>query len=141
MTSRWLFVAVAVASLALSGCERHMESAVTQPARVVPIEGTDLNQVILTEEAAQRIAVATAPVVESGPDRVAVPVAAVIYDAEGATWVYTEVAPLTFVRQRVTIARVTGAVAVLQSGPPPGVPVVIVGAAELLGSEYGVEGE
>jgi len=32
-------------------------------------------------------------------------------------------------------------VALLQRGPPVGTEVVTVGAAELLGSEYGVEGE
>jgi hypothetical protein len=85
--------------------------------------------------------VQTAPVLESSPDRVTVPVSAVVYDANGVTWVYTQVAPLTFVRQRVSIVHVTAGIALLQSGPSPGVQIVVVGAAELLGVEYGVEGE
>ena len=141
MSGRWLLAGVVAASFALSGCESPAESAAAQPARVVAIEGTEVSEVILTDEAAHRIAIATAPVVESSRNRVAVPLAAVIYDASGVTWVYTQVGPLTFVRQRVTIAEVTGGVAVLLSGPSPGVQVVIIGAAELLGSEYGVEGE
>lgn len=141
MSPRWLLVGAVAASLALSGCEKPAESAITLPARVVPIEGSDLHQVILTEEAAQRIDVQTAPVLESSPDRVTVPVSAVVYDANGVTWVYTQVAPLTFVRQRVSIVHVTGGIALLQSGPSPGVQIVVVGAAELLGVEYGVEGE
>jgi len=70
----------------------------------------------------------------------AVPLAAVLYLSDGSTWVYAVTAKLTYERQRVTVASVSGATAMLQSGPAPGTPVVVVGAAELLGSEYGVAG-
>jgi hypothetical protein len=71
----------------------------------------------------------------------AVPAAALVYDKNGGTWVYTNSQPLTFVRERVTVARIEGDLAVLQSGPAPGTAVATVGAAELLGTEYGVEGQ
>jgi hypothetical protein len=48
---------------------------------------------------------------------------------------------LTFVPQEVVIARIDGDTAILTSGPAPGTEVVTVGAAELLGAEYGVPGE
>jgi hypothetical protein len=67
--------------------------------------------------------------------------AAVLYDDNGVSWVYTSPESLTFVRQRVVIDHVDGDNAVLRSGPPPGTPVVTVGGAELLGTEYVVEGE
>jgi hypothetical protein len=70
-----------------------------------------------------------------------IPLAAVLYDKDGLTWAYTNPEPMVFVRQRLVISRVTGDLAVLQSGPSPGIAVVTVGAAELLGAEYGVEGE
>jgi hypothetical protein len=56
-------------------------------------------------------------------------------------WVFTLVDPMTYIRQKVTVARISGNDAVLQSGPPPGTVVVTIGAVELLGAEYGVEGD
>lgn len=64
-----------------------------------------------------------------------VPYRAVYYDAKGAPWVYVNTQPLTFERQRITVERVVGDIAVLSDGPPLGTPVVITGAALL----YGVE--
>ncbi|HLZ38593.1 MAG TPA: hypothetical protein VKP64_12735 [Mycobacteriales bacterium] len=70
-----------------------------------------------------------------------IPLAAVLYDPEGKTWIYTSPTPRTFVRARVTIDHASGTLAHLREGPPPGTPVVTVGAAELFGAEYGVGGE
>jgi hypothetical protein len=67
--------------------------------------------------------------------------AAVLYDQDGATWVYAETGPLTFQRVRVTISGTTGDLAILRSGPAVGTTVATVGAAELRGSEDGVPGE
>lgn len=64
-----------------------------------------------------------------------VPYRAVYYDAKGAPWVYVNAQPLTFERQRITVDRVVGDVAVLSDGPPLGTPVVITGAALLYGAE------
>src|SRR5688572_2549267 len=64
-----------------------------EPAKIEVIEGSDLKQVILTEKAAERIGLETVPA-----QGMTVPYAAVIYDIEGNTWVYTNPAPLTFVR-------------------------------------------
>ena len=69
------------------------------------------------------------------------PLAAVLYDKNGDSWVYTNPSPLTYVRQPVVIDHVDGDSAVLRSGPPAGTAVVTVGGAELLGTEYVVEGE
>jgi hypothetical protein len=69
--------------------------------------------------------------------RKVVPHAAVIYDAQGKTWVYTNPAPLVFVRHPISVDFVDGDLAVLADGPPLGAAVVAVGAAELLGTEYG----
>ena len=64
-----------------------------------------------------------------------VPYNAVYYDAKGAPWVYVNTAPLTYERQRISVSRVVGSVAVLSDGPALGTPVVTVGAALLYGTE------
>lgn len=73
---------------------------------------------------------------EAGTDKKkVVPYAAVYYDATGEAWVYVRKAPLTFVRERITVDRVVGDYALLASGPEIGTNVVTVGAALLYGAE------
>jgi hypothetical protein len=67
-----------------------------------------------------------------------VPYAAVLYDAQGETWVYTNPEKLVFVRTQVKIDRIDGDVALLLEGPPSGTSIVTVGLAELFGAETGV---
>ena len=69
--------------------------------------------------------------------RKVVPHAAVLYDAKGKTWVYTNPEPLVFVRHAVSVDYIDGDRVVLSDGPAPGTAVVTVGASELLGTEYG----
>jgi hypothetical protein len=88
-----------------------------KPAEVERIEGTDLSRVVLNQRAANRVGLKSEPVRQvstpgASEPSPAVPVAALVY----------------------------GDLALLESGPAPGTAVVTVGAAELLGSEYGVEG-
>jgi hypothetical protein len=146
----WIVAGFVVAGLVLAGCEAgRTESAQhgeeDKPAQVLPVQGSDTSRVVLTSRAAERIGIKTEPVREvmaSGTTTrsLAVPLTALVYDGTGATWVYTSTEPRTYVRQRVTVARVDGNLALLLSGPAPGTAVTTVGAAELLGAEYGVEG-
>ena len=110
------------------------------PPQVEKIEGTELNRVVLTEEAAQRLDIQTAPVREeqvNGTQRKVIPYAAVIYDLKGETWTYTNPEPLTFVRQPITVDHIEGDKAVLSDGPAAGTEVVTVGVAELYGTDTG----
>lgn len=67
-----------------------------------------------------------------------VPAAAVLYDVYGGTWVYTRSQPLTYRRVRIQLDYSTEkGLAVLSSGPEPGVEVVVDGAAEIFGLEFG----
>ena len=112
------------------------------PAEVVQIEGSDRSKVTLTEDAERRLGIKTETArAAGGTSLIVVPVAALIYDTAGQTWVYTTTERRTFFRQAVTVARIEGDNAILQSGLASGAPVVTVGGAELLGAEYGVEGE
>jgi len=77
-----------------------------------------------------------------GGEEKTIPYSAVIYWIDGGTWAYTRDAPLTFVRVPIDVDYVIGnKVAVLKKGPPVGAQVVTVGAEELLGTEFEIEGE
>jgi len=67
-----------------------------------------------------------------------VPYAAVIYDVNGKTWVYTNPEPLVFVRQSISVNYVEGDQAFLAEGPAAGTTVVTVGGSLLYGTEVGV---
>jgi membrane fusion protein, heavy metal efflux system len=66
-----------------------------------------------------------------------VPWSAVVFDVHGGTWVYEQLGPRTYARQRVQVRYVTGGTAVLDWGPRLTKPVVTVGAQELFGTEVG----
>jgi hypothetical protein len=107
-------------------------------ATVEPVEGSDVATVTLTEEAAGRIDVQTEAVEARGDGELAIPYAAVLYDPAGDTWTYTSPEALVFVRAPIDVDRIVGDRAYLSDGPRPGTDVVVVGAAELLGTEYEV---
>ena len=130
---RWIILVLILASL-LSACAPKVSSSTKiSPVTLEPVEGTDFQRVILTEKAAQRLDVTTAEV--SGTT---IPYAAVIYDTEGNTWVYTSPAPLTFVRAPIVIDHIEGDQAILSEALDSGTSVVTLGVSELYGAETGV---
>ena len=232
---RWMvWVLILIAGLQLVACGPSEPPHREEPAHVVPIEGTDLSRIEITEKAADRIAVQTVPlreeqlvrkrtfggqVVETGGSalvRVAlhesdlgkvdrgqpavirpleegaagwmgqvvnapdpkeaatalycvidtdqtafveeqrvfvevsmassgamqkiVPYAAVLYDLNGETWVFTNPEPLVYVRAPITVDYIEGDLAVLSEGPPAGTEIVTAGASELYGAETGIGG-
>jgi hypothetical protein len=130
------------AGLLLSACApKAAAPAKVNPAEVVAIEGSDFKRVVLTEKAAERIDIQTAPVRDAdvnGTVRLVVPYAAVIYGLKGETWAYANPEPLVFVRETINVDFIEGDLAVLLEGPPAGTAVVTVGGAELYGAETGV---
>jgi hypothetical protein len=74
----------------------------------------------------------------SGEERVVVPDSAVIYDLQGATWVYVNPEPLVFHRAPITIDFIQDGLAVLSEGLEVGTEVATVGVAELYGIDTGV---
>jgi RND family efflux transporter MFP subunit len=67
----------------------------------------------------------------------AVPLAALVRDMSGGSWVYERTDSVTFARRRVEVARVADGYAILAFGPKKGTAVVTAGAAELFGTEFG----
>jgi hypothetical protein len=128
-----IFVLAGVLLTACGGAQIPVTGDTVAPSRLEPIEGTDLNRVILSEKAAERIGVQTVLT-----DKKVVPYSAVIYDIEGNTWVYTNPAPLTFVRVPVVIDNIEGDQAFLSQDLETDDPVVTMGVIEIYGSETGV---
>jgi hypothetical protein len=137
--------ALIAAWLPLVACGRNQasEESTAKAVKVEPVAG-DINRLTLTEDAARRLDIQTVAVRRSainGVMRKVVPYAAILYDAEGQAWTYTNPEPFIYIRARVTVESVTGDLAVLSTGPNPGESVVTVGAAELFGSEEEFEEE
>lgn len=72
---------------------------------------------------------------ESEKGRV-IPRSSIIYDIYGGTWVYVQIAPHTFARQRVRVSYYVGDEALIEEGPATSSLVVTDGAAELFGTEF-----
>jgi hypothetical protein len=143
--NRWVIVVLIVALLPSAACRGTSEEAGAEgnePARVEPVEGTDVSRVILTARAVERLGIRTATV-QNGEGRQAeltvMPYSALVYDTNGRAWAYASPEQLTFVRSPLTIERIEEQNVFLLDGPPPGTRVVTVGAAELYGTELGIE--
>jgi hypothetical protein len=144
------FLVLAVAALVLvvvgSSSLAFQDNSTSEPEKVLPgkverLAGTNVNRVVLTAAAVKRLGIQTQPIRADGPARKVMPYAAVLYDASGATWTYTNPEPQVFVREPVTVDAIQGDTAVLAGGPPAGTPVVTVGSTELYGTEFGVSGD
>jgi hypothetical protein len=139
---RWILVAVVIAGLAVvalamraGGSGTEETAGDSEPAAIEPVKGSDVKQVTLSADAARRLGIETAPV-SAGE---AIPAAAVLYDASGATFTYISPERLVFMRSPISVDRIERGQAFLSKGPPAGTAVVTVGSQELFGAEYGVE--
>jgi hypothetical protein len=144
---RWEVVVLLLASLQLTACKQTLDAAAEEekgPAKVEHLKGAQPARVTLTESAAKRLDIQTDKIRDvelEGTMRRVIPYAAVLYDPDGDTWTYTNPEPLLYVRHHITVDSIDGEAAVLSEGPPSGTAVVIVGAAELYGSEVEFEEE
>jgi hypothetical protein len=132
-------VCLAVVGLILTGCNQASTSAPKEEAIHIEEQDSGLKQLTLSERAAERLGVEVAEVANSGSS-LTVPYAAVIYDAQGKTWSYVNMAPLVYLREEIVIDRIDGDTAILSRGPAAGTQVVTTGSAELYGAETGVGG-
>jgi hypothetical protein len=136
---RWA-LAVAAVGLVLVACgpESSSDTSSGDPAatleEVEAPDGTELHQVTLAQSAIARLGIELAPITELGGELV-VPYAAIVYDPEGGTWVYTQPGPRSFLRERVTVRVIAGDEVFLTRGPKAGTDVVTVATPELYGAE------
>lgn len=70
-------------------------------------------------------------------ENLTVPWGAVVYDVQDGSWVYQQVGPRTYKRERVLVRFVMDETAVLAAGPKVGSQIVSQGAQELFGTETG----
>lgn len=143
---RLLILIAILLALPLSACGAQLPitGEEAKPVQLDPIAGTDLNRLTLTEKAAERLGLETAPVLAQeidGAERLVIPYAALLYDTSGVTWVYVNVEPLVFTRQAIIVDSIQGDEVVLSEGLEAGANVVTLGATELLGSESEFEEE
>jgi hypothetical protein len=131
-----MIVGMALIALSAASCAAtaSAETEVKGPAELLEVEGSDIQQVRLTERAIERIDLQTAEVAERDGSKV-VPYEAIVYDASGETYVYTTTADRTYMRTPVTVFVIDGEEAVLSDGPDTGTEVVTTGTAELFGVE------
>lgn len=139
-TARRAAVLALLACLPLAACADVPSSTASlpDPVTVEAVGGTDLKRLTLTEKAAGRLGVTTAPVTAEG-DRLLMPYAALLYLPDGTTFAYTNPDGRSYVRAGVTVEGIRGDQAVLTAGPPPGTAVVTIGGAELWGAEFGIK--
>lgn len=124
----------------LGGCSSPAAEATTvaDPATLEKVDGQP-TKITLTEKAVARLGIETATVGASSiGGQAAIPVAAVMYDPDGKTFVFTNPAANVYVRAAVTVTDILDDTARLSAGPAAGTKVVTVGAAELWGAETGL---
>ena len=143
---RWLAaICLAASALALAACSTAPAPELASPAQVVPVAGSNIPRLELTHRAVQRLGIQTRPVTAAAPGAAGatkvIPYAAVVYDTDGSSWTYVEIAADTYVRRPITVTVIRGDVALMSAGPPVGAQVVTVGSPELLGTEYNISGE
>jgi hypothetical protein len=125
-----------VAGIVLAGCQEVPSNLVkSEPFKLEPVKGTDLNRVTLPDKVAARIDLQTVKVRRDGK-RLVVPHEALIYNPFGKVYVYTRPKPRTYLRAPVVVDRVVDDRVILSKGPAAGTTIVTVGAAELLATEY-----
>lgn len=128
-------------ALLLAACSDEPEAIKTVPYELVADESDEINTVVLTQRASDRLVMETTTVsmqTVDGTSRLTVPYAAIIYDTIGDTWVYVHPEPLSYKRAPITIDYIEGDLVVLDDGPEPGTEVAITSVAELYGTDTGV---
>jgi hypothetical protein len=130
------------AGTSLGGCAEIPATSTTtyQPASLESTTPDGPKKVTFTGEAVERVDLQTSRVEQRG-DQVVVDYAALVYDKTGKSWVFTVVAPLTFLRAPVRVDRIEGNQVLLDRGPSVGTQLVTRGAIEVWGAELGISGK
>lgn len=141
---RWGLAAASLALVPLSGCAEVSEAkhSTVEPYTKEETAVSGLYRVKLAKSAVERLDIKLGAVTrartKNGAIRKEIPYAAIIYDLNGETWVYTNPEPLLYVREGIRVEYIDGERAFLLEGPKLGTLLVIAGAAELYGIEFGL---
>ncbi len=108
-----------------------------QPVKKVKVEGTDKLRLILTPKAVRRIDLQLFKVAAQTGKRQIIPYSSILYGVNGETWIYTQTDPLTYMKQLIAVDRIEKDSVILSIPLPVGTDVVVTGAAELFGVEFG----
>ncbi|WP_162943704.1 hypothetical protein [Arthrobacter celericrescens] len=138
-SSLWL----ALGLFLVSGCSQpasvasSTSSHAEQAAKVEKNSSTGIAKITLSEKAISRLDLKTTKVqAGAGGAAIRLPYEALLYDAKGATWVYTNPEPRVYQRQAVTVTRIEGGTVFASAGPSVGTVIVTTAAAELFGAEF-----
>lgn len=113
-------------------------AAVAGPPSADPVAGTVDLHFQLPEGTALRLGQRVAVALCGDPgESLVVPASALVRDPRGGAWVYVEVGEGRYDRRRVEPADTTGELTALFHGPEVGEKVVVAGAVELYGVEFG----
>lgn len=136
--SRWIIVvAIAVAILPVSGCDKPSTSAKANAATVKKPEEPGPKRITLTDTEAKNLGIAFVEVTQEGAQLVA-PYNTLLYDATGKEWVFISPEPNVFMRAEIKVEKIEDEKVFLVQGPAAGTKLVTDGAAELYGIEFGV---
>ena len=124
--------------LAVSACSGSTPTVeYINPASVEEVADGDLPRITLTEDAVERLAIAT-DVVQATDDGFVVPSAAVLITTDGSYWVYTNPEPQVYLRSEIRPVTEADSQAFFSDGPAVGTSVVVTGVPELYGTETGI---
>lgn len=134
----WMLTAAALAGVAACGGPAPVRH-VPPPARMERASDGRLS-VVLSSAGLQRLGLRTATAQAAGGSSrmILIPYAALLYQPDGGTVVYTVTGARTFTRLTITVSKIQGDVVDVSSGLTAGTPVVTAGAEELLGVQDGV---
>ncbi|TCN37657.1 hypothetical protein EV644_11179 [Kribbella orskensis] len=142
-----MVLAVIVGALLLAGGGTAGDAiSDTPPATIEKIDdGGAHSRLTLAARAAERLGIVTTAiraadpaVVKRLPAATVVPYSALLYDAAGKTYVYTNPESTVYVREQVTVDSIDRDAVILSASPRSGTAVVSVGAIELYGLEFGI---
>lgn len=136
-----MLLAISIGAVGCSGADASQADVPQEvSARVEQTDESQPAKIMISERARQRLGIRTVPV-RSVSGSLIIPYSAVVYDADGEAWAFSEPEARTFIRVPIKISSIKGDAVRLTKGPPPGTQVVIVGAPELVGAEAGISSE
>jgi hypothetical protein len=121
----------------LAACSAPASARHVPAARMERVAPGKAPSVVLSPVGAQRLGLQAVTVRRIGSLAV-IPYAALLYQPDGQTVVYTVTGSFTYTRQPVVVSKIEGNRVYLSRGPAPGRRVVTTGAEELLGVQDGV---